>query len=218
LATLECVLQKFGQVTVVAPNGPHSGCGHRVTDATPISVVPVSDSRYAIDGTPADCTRLGVLHLAEDADWVVAGINAGGNLGIDMFMSGTVAAVREAALLGHRAVAISQYFPPSPSVNWEHAAGMTERLLRELWQRPLERGAFWNVNLPVIQAASREPEIVFCQPDFSRLHVEYEQRENVFRYRGDYGRRGRRPGHDVDVCFSGHIAVSKIIIYAADDE
>ena len=46
-------------------------------------------------GTPADCVRLALHHLLPGVSWVLAGINRGGNLGTDVYHSGTVAAVRE---------------------------------------------------------------------------------------------------------------------------
>ena len=78
----------------VAPILQHSGWGHRVTTDVPITVEQRGTDRYAVHGTPADCTRLGLMHFYPDTEWVIAGINAGGNLGIDMYLSGTVAAVR----------------------------------------------------------------------------------------------------------------------------
>ncbi len=64
--------------------------------------------RYRVDGTPADCTRLALSCLVPDADWVISGINRGGNLGADTYISGTVAAAREAALIGVSSAAISR--------------------------------------------------------------------------------------------------------------
>ena len=51
-----------------------------------------SQGVFAIDGTPADCVYLALLHLVpRRPDLVVSGINHGYNLGSDVFYSGTVA-------------------------------------------------------------------------------------------------------------------------------
>jgi 5'-nucleotidase len=109
LGALARELARWGRVVVIAPESARSGCSHQVNTAHPIRVRKLDGDRYATDGTPADCVRLGLSCLAPDANWVVAGINAGGNLGVDVYLSGTVAAVREGALFGKYAIAFSQY-------------------------------------------------------------------------------------------------------------
>src|SRR5262245_38460098 len=87
--------QALGEPVVVAPMQAHSGCSHRVTTEEPIRVQQRSPSSYAVEGTPADCVRLALHSIAPETTWVLSGINAGGNLGADVHISGTVAAVRE---------------------------------------------------------------------------------------------------------------------------
>src|SRR5204862_6181773 len=94
-ALLETARQ-LGDPLVVAPVEAQSGCSHRVTTDGPLSVERREPGRYAIDGTPADCVRVGLHRLAPDSAWVLSGINAGGNLGAAVWHSGTVAAAREA--------------------------------------------------------------------------------------------------------------------------
>jgi hypothetical protein len=86
-----------GQNTaIVAPDAPLSGCSHQINRGGPLPIQQRGAAEYAIGGTPADCTRVGVSYLYPQAQWVLSGINAGGNLGADIHVSGTVAAVREA--------------------------------------------------------------------------------------------------------------------------
>ena len=99
----------LGEAVVVAPAGPQSGVSHAVTWHEGVRIEPREESRYAIHGTPADCTRLGLLHVVPDATWVLSGINHGANLGADVYYSGTVAAVREAVLHGWLGIAVSHY-------------------------------------------------------------------------------------------------------------
>jgi 5'-nucleotidase len=87
---------------------------------------------------------------------------------------------------------------------------MTARVLETLWSRPLEPGAFWNVNFPHLDEEDDPPEIVFCPLDHSQLPMDYEVRDGQFQYRGVYRQRAREPGTDVDVCFNGRIAVTQV--------
>src|SRR2546421_8158247 len=105
LAALAEVAAAHGTLTWVAPHAHLSGCGHRVTTSEPIKLMNKGVQRWAIDGTPADCVRVALAKLAPDVAWVLSGMNHGGNLGADVYISGTVAAVREAALHGRRAIA-----------------------------------------------------------------------------------------------------------------
>lgn len=196
----------------VAPALPHSGCGHRVTTDTPITVEQRAMHRYAVHGTPADCTRLGLCHFYPETEWVVAGINAGGNLGIDAYLSGTVAAAREAAILGKKAIAISHWIKRPLTIDWEQASRWSAMILDLLRQKPLPPQHFWNVNLPHLTAADPEPEIVFCEPSRDPLLVEFKIEGDVFHYQGEYSQRPRHPGSDVDVCFGGNIAVTQLRI------
>ncbi|EAZ94362.1 5'/3'-nucleotidase SurE [Crocosphaera chwakensis] len=199
-----------GQGIIVAPKQPHSGCGHRVTTHKPIHLEKRSLTEYAIDGTPADCTRIAVKHINKETKWVLSGINAGGNLGVDVYISGTVAAVREAAMYGIPGIAISHWIKRPLVINWELAVKWTEKVLNILWDKPLESGSFWNVNLPHLETNSPEPEIIFCQSSIHPLPVNYRVEGDLFYYHGEYAKRKRSKGTDVDVCFSGNIAVTLI--------
>lgn len=211
LGALARELARWGRVIVIAPESARSGCSHQVNTAHPIQVRKLDGDRYATDGTPADCVRLGLSCLAPATNWVVAGINDGGNLGVDVYLSGTVAAVREAALFGKYAIAFSQYRHQGIPIDWPTAGTMTARVLETLRHGDLEPGAFWNVNLPEPDREGNPPEIVCCPLDHSQLPVDYEVRDGLFQYRGAYRQRERKPGTDVDVCFGGCISVTRVI-------
>lgn len=208
---LQALKQAVGhRGVVVAPQEHHSGCGHQVTTTRPIHVLRRDNGEFAIAGTPADCTRLALSHLIPEAEWVISGINAGGNLGADVYISGTVAAVREAAFHRVPGIAISHYIHQRKPIDWDRAAAIATRVIDKLLHLPLEPGAFWNVNLPHIQPGMAEPDLVFCPLCTQPLPVDYRIENDHFYYAGDYGKRSRDPGSDVDVCFSGHIAITKI--------
>jgi len=193
---------------VVAPADPHSGCGHQITTRRPVTYEERSPQVYAIGGTPADCTRLGLRYLCPGVKVVLSGINEGGNLGVDEYISGTVAAVREAAVLGVKGIAISQYLERDGEIDWAWSQRVSEMVLTKLLPLPLGVGEFWNVNLP--WPGSQKPELVFCTPSRAPLPTGYRHEPGQFCYEGRYTQRDRVPGSDVDVCFSGNIAVTKL--------
>lgn len=199
-----------GKGIIVAPKEQLSGCGHQVTTHKPLHLEKRSPQEYALAGTPADCTRLAITHIAPQAQWVLSGINAGGNLGVDVYISGTVAAVREAAMHGIKGIAISHWIKRPLVIEWDRAASLTARTLAILWEKPLPPGSFWNVNLPHLTPDSPEPEIIFCSPSTDPLPVDYRVEGDLYHYQGEYARRDRSQGSDVDVCFAGHIAVTLI--------
>jgi 5'-nucleotidase len=129
LAALAQVARAFGDVLVVAPDGERSSASHAISSIMPLrcrQAPPVGGvTAYRVNGTPADAVTLG-LHLWPDIDVVLSGLNLGFNLGPAAWHSGTLAAARQAALLGARGIALS--IPATlegdlaPLVPWVHAA------------------------------------------------------------------------------------------------
>lgn len=199
-----------GTGIIVAPTGQLSGCGHQVTTVRPLRLNCLSATEYAVDGTPADCTRIALGHLFKDVEWVLSGINAGGNLGVDVYISGTVAAVREATMLGVKGIAVSHWIRRPLTVDWDWASYWTAKVLQDLFARPLPTNCFWNVNLPHLEQGSPDPKIIFCEPSTQPLPVNFRVEGDLFYYHGEYSKRPRKEGTDVDVCFSGNIAVTQL--------
>ena len=199
-----------GENIIVAPNQQYSGCGHQVTTHRGMQLEKRTETEYALDGTPADCTRMAVTQIAPHTKLVLSGINAGGNLGTDVYISGTVAAVREAAIHGIPGIAISHWIKRPLIIDWDVATKWTIRVLKDLLARPLPPGSFWNVNLPHLEPNKPEPKIFLCQPSIDPLPVDYRQEGDTYYYQGKYGDRPRSPETDVDVCFGGNIAVTLI--------
>jgi 5'-nucleotidase len=208
LRALEAAARALGEAVVLAPAACQSGGGHRVTTDAPLRLERHSTDRAALHGTPADCVRVALHGAVPAVDWVLAGINAGGNLGADVHHSGTVAAVREAVLHGRPGIALSHYRRRGQAYDWDRAAAWTLRILRDLLARPWTPGTFWNVNLPHLDPADPDPAVVVCPLDPSPLPLRYRTEGDLLHYDGDYHARSRRPGCDVDVCFSGRVAVT----------
>ena len=109
IAPLAEVASKFGEVRVVAPDVEQSSAGHAITALRPLSYkrTPIGNfEAYRVNGTPADCVALGAYHW-EKVDVVLSGINLGSNLGNSMWHSGTLAAAKQATLMGLRGIALS---------------------------------------------------------------------------------------------------------------
>jgi 5'-nucleotidase len=215
LKALLAAARDFGQPMIVAPAAPQSGVSHRVTWEQGICLEPRGPDRFAVHGTPADCARLGLLRVAPDARWVLSGINEGGNLGADVYYSGTVAAVREAVLHGWPGIAFSHYLRKDlVNPDWSRSTRWCRRVLAELLVRPVEPGLFYNVNFPHLAPDVPEPEIIWCPLDPHPLPLSYRPAENGHHfYDGHYHSRQRDPDADVDVCFSGRIAVTALRLF-----
>ncbi|MDB6150273.1 MAG: Stationary-phase survival protein SurE [Chthoniobacter sp.] len=214
LAALLSAAREIGELVVVAPAAPQSGMSHAITWENGVWLEPRGAERFAVHGTPADCARLGLLRVAPDAQWVLSGINAGGNLGADVYYSGTVAAVREAVLHGWPGIAFSQYLRKDVALDWTRAAGWIGGIIADLIARPVEPGLFYNVNLPHLDADSPNPDVIFCPLDPHPLPLSYRHEEGDRHfYDGNYHSRQRNPGADVDICFNGQIAVTAIRLF-----
>lgn len=198
---------------IVAPDRPLSGCSHQLTRGRAITIEQRAPQAYAVAGTPADCVRVATSHLYPEVTWVLSGINAGGNLGADIYVSGTVAAVREATLLRIPGIAISHYIQDRRPIDWPVATRLATKVLAKLMARPPVAGRFWNVNLPHLQADDPEPVMVDCPVCTQPLPTEFTLAGNQLSYTGRYSQRGRDLGADVDICFTGQISISEIRLW-----
>jgi 5'-nucleotidase len=110
IAALARAAQRFGEVRVVAPDVEQSSAGHAITSSRPLryrrTAILDDIEAYRVNGTPADCVALG-LFMWEGVDVVLSGINLGPNLGNATWHSGTLAAAKQAVLLGVRGIALS---------------------------------------------------------------------------------------------------------------
>ena len=101
-------LSKDHDVWIVAPKKNCSGMSAAISYLSEIEVTKVDDKIYAVDGTPADCTYLGLLSIVDfEFDIVISGINHGANIGNDVLYSGTVGAAVGGRNLKYPPIAIS---------------------------------------------------------------------------------------------------------------
>ena len=209
LAVLKSVAAELGEVYVLAPLDPHSYAGHRVTEDASLLLAETAPRQFTLAGTPADCVRVGLTAVFEDIDWVISGINRGGNLGSDLYSSGTVAAAREAAFLGKPAIAISQYIRKGSPLEWDRSRELAKPVLAQLMAGGCPPKVYWNVNLPHLQNGDLTSTVI-CDPDNQPLDVRFHREGDALRFAGSYQARPRTPGRDIDLCFQGAITVSRL--------
>ena len=213
LNALASCFQGAAQITVVAPAQPQSGIAHKVTTRSPIRVNQMGPNYYSVEGTPADCSRIALKQIVPDARWLISGINPGANLGSDVYNSGTVAAAREAAILGYRSIAVSQYIARDHQINWDITGYHAAAVLKMLMGRDIAPSSFWNVNLPHLLDNHSEIPVEFCGLDTNPHQYDFKINQTDYIYEGSIHERPRNPGTDVAVCFDeGKISITQIAV------
>ena len=196
---------------IAAPHIERSGCSHSTTTDRLIQFQQRDTDCFSVEGTPADCVRVALHKFPGQVRYVLAGINSGGNLGVDVFHSGTVAAVREAALHGVPGIAVSHYRNRElTTVDWRRAADWCAPIIHDILSHRCEPGVIWNINLPCLPPGQETADIVECPLDLSPLPLAFLAEEAGLRYSGEYSKRVRAHGSDIDVCCSCKIAVTRI--------
>ena len=151
IAALKKSLSEIAEVTVVAPRQEQSAVGHGITMQIPLRVqeyyIDGSFFGYAVDGTPADCVKMGIRNIMKESpDLIVSGINHGSNTAINIIYSGTVSGAREAAIMDVPSIAIS--VTNHRVKDFSYAAGIAKMLSLKIKEHGLALGTLLNVNVP----------------------------------------------------------------------
>ncbi len=150
-------LAPLGRVLIVAPSANYSGYGAALPPADEISFSLRPSLRdlpfvtaFAVDGTPATCAQVGLSGAlsAMPIDLVVSGINAGLNVGRDVFLSGTVGAALTARVLGYPAIAVSMETGNNGGEHWDTAGACLTELVQTFGDTVRLDDAPYNVNVP----------------------------------------------------------------------
>ena len=150
------IAREFGEVTIVAPDTQRSAASHHCIFNRPLILKEYDFGldgvkAFTLDGTPADCVRVGIFAVSDSKpDVVLSGINHGYNISSDIQYSGTVGAALEATFLGIRGVAVSYG-------NHEFkATDIVDRYLPELLAEYMEKllpsNQIWTINIPDCRA------------------------------------------------------------------
>lgn len=175
-------LKKIGEVTVIAPRTEQSAVGHAITMKFPLRITEYYKDNeffgYAIDGTPADCIKIGIRNiLKEPPDIVLSGINLGSNTAINIIYSGTVSAAREAAIMNVPAMAIS--ITSHDAKNFDYAAKLTAELTKLVAKNKLPTGTLLNVNIPDLPK-EQIAGVLLTQQGKSKWDDVYEERTDPY--------------------------------------
>ncbi|SDC43798.1 5'/3'-nucleotidase SurE [Geotoga petraea] len=154
ISVLKNYLEKDHEVYIVAPDVERSATGHAITIRNPLWAKKVEINQeffgYAVNGTPADCIKLGALAIYKDIDFdlVISGINRGANMGTDILYSGTVSAALEGAITGYPSIAVSSAEFNDPM--FETAGQVIIDLLNKIDVKKIPEFTTLNVNVPNI--------------------------------------------------------------------
>ncbi|MBR6027625.1 MAG: 5'/3'-nucleotidase SurE [Clostridia bacterium] len=166
------------RVTVAAPDRQQSAKSHAFTVADPLTVKPGrmegAAEAWRVCGTPVDCSRLGLMELARDADLVISGINDGWNIGLATYVSGTVGAAREAAFIQGKAVAVSLE-PGASEETAAFAADFAVRTAERMAESSLPPMCVCSINVPALPPSALR-EAVFCPINCRMYRDAYERR------------------------------------------
>lgn len=150
------IMNKIGDVVVVAPDSPQSGMGHAITidsvlHCTPITVDDGPQLEYTCSGTPADCVKMAINEiLNKKPDLCVSGINHGSNSSINVIYSGTMSAAVEAGIEGVAAIGFS-LLDFSHQADFRPSEEFIERIVKNVLSNGLPDGVVLNVNIPKLE-------------------------------------------------------------------
>ncbi len=184
LAAMERELRRLGDVVVVAPATEQSGVGHSITYLTPLIVKEVfrTDGAtgrngpwgFAVEGSPADCVKIGVQQFSpRRPDLVVSGINGGLNAGINVLYSGTVAAAIEGAFFGITSVAVSLEF--DEHARYDRAARLAREIIAQILAQKGPEPQLYNLNIPTAALLGR-PEVCMVPMNVVRYEEHFQKR------------------------------------------
>lgn len=225
---LKAMIEAFrtaGDLYVSAPAENQSGKGHSITTTRePIFVSerkqPNGVTWYAIEAPPATCVRLAIeALLPRRPDIVISGINRGDNLGMaSVYLSGTVGAAQEGALIGIPAIAVSM--EGNKDEDYATTAAYMRQLVEQLRETNLlKRGLFLNVNAP----SGERKGVLLTRLSHTPGKEKFERRESPGRrlyywsaYRPPERGDAEEEGTDIWAYLHGYISITPMVLDVSD--
>lgn len=184
LRALIRIMNKIGEVVVVAPDSPQSGMGHAITvdnvlTCNPITIDEGPQLEYTCSGTPADCVKMAISEiLNRKPDLCVSGINHGSNSSINVIYSGTMSAAIEAAIEGVPAIGFSLL-----DFKWHADFRASEEFVKKITLNALlngiPEGIVLNVNIPDLKKESIKG-IKICRQANGYWKEDFDKRKSPF--------------------------------------
>ena len=178
------LMDRLGEVVVVAPDSPQSGMGHAITVGDTLklrrSYLFEGIEAYECSGTPADCVKLAKHHVLKDRkiDLVVSGVNHGSNSSISVLYSGTMSAAIEGAIEGHPSIGFS-YCDYDPNGDMSHIDEFVIQIAQQALEKGIPRGIALNVNFPVIQKEKIKG-IKVCRQANAAWEEQFDERKDPY--------------------------------------
>lgn len=218
-------LKEIAEVTVVAPLKEQSAVGHAITMQVPLRVIKFYKNGgffgYAVDGTPADCVKMGVRNILEfNPDLVVSGINHGANTATNIIYSGTVSAAREAAIMDIPSIAVSV---TSHHVrDFSFATKIAKLMALKVYHEGLKAGTMLNVNIPDLPESEIKG-IRLTKQGKSKWDDVYEKRtdpygRDYFWLKGNFINLDEEDFYDHNAILDNYVSVSPVHFDLTDHE
>ena len=179
---LVSILNKLGDVIVVAPDSPQSGMGHAITVNETLHcreehIDSGPQKEYSTSGTPADCVKLAIHELiGRKPDLCVSGINHGSNSSINVIYSGTMSAAIEAGIEGVPAIGFS-LLDYNWDANFDSSEGYVQNIVEKVLKNGLPTGVVLNVNIPNIERDAIKG-VKICRQAKANWIEEFDKRQN----------------------------------------
>ena len=180
---LIAIMNDFGEVVVVAPDGPQSGKGHAITIEATIRCDKVimddgPQTEYSCSGTPVDCVKLAVNKiLTRKPDLCVSGINHGSNSSINVIYSGTMSAAVEGALEGIPSSGFS-LLDHSHEADFSEGEEYIRKIVKSVLEKGLPEGVCINVNIPKTEDVKKLKGVKVCRQAKANWEEEFDERED----------------------------------------
>jgi len=175
------IMNDFGDVVVVAPDGPQSGMGHAITIEAILRCNKVVidnglQTEYSCSGTPVDCVKLAVNQLLDrKPDLCISGINHGSNSSINVIYSGTMSAAVEGALEGIPAIGFS-LLDYASNADFTEAEKYIRKITQTVLDKGIDKGVCLNVNIPKIKENEAIKGLKICRQANANWEEEFEKR------------------------------------------
>lgn len=170
------VMRLFGDLMVVAPNGPRSGMSHAITVDKPLRTTKLTEEEgltvLSCNGTPADCVKLACNQLLDRLpDFIISGINHGANSSVSILYSGTMGGALEGCIHGVPSIGFS-LCDYDQDADFSKAKMSVAKIFQVVAEHGLPDGVCLNVNIPKGDVNG----INFCRQARGKWEEEFEKR------------------------------------------
>lgn len=214
------------EIYILAPEKERSAVGHGITMHKPLRAKEVfydcpKSKGFSVNGTPADCVKLGLEEiLTTPPDLVLSGINKGSNLGTDILYSGTVSAALEGAIHKIPSMAISH--TSFSSEDFGEASSFMAKFIEFIYQNNWQwkKGNLLNINIPPGKPLGIKTTCLANRVYINTFDRRVDPRGNNYYWMIGEPIELDEPGSDTDVntCKDGYIAITPIQIDLTDYE